>query len=279
MENNLKCSIIISVYKDTDSLDLILESLINQTIIPNEVIISEDGNSIEMIDYVEVAKEKYKKLDITHLYQEDIGWRKNIALNRAIVASKYEYLIFIDGDCVPYSSFIEGHIKNSEKNIVLCGKRIELGSKFSEKVKQKKLKVSDIEKKFLKFLPKLLKDNTKHLEDGFLLSRNNFITKLVHKRYVRHIIGCNFSCFKQDILKINGFNEDFINPAEGEDVDPSWRFRKVGVELRSIRLLANVAHLYHEKRFDDDIGKINREIMQKTKELNKFFCNKGITKI
>ena len=53
MENNLKCSIIISVYKDTDSLDLIfVESLINQTIIPNEVIISEDGNSKEMVEYV-----------------------------------------------------------------------------------------------------------------------------------------------------------------------------------------------------------------------------------
>ena len=78
MENNLKCSIIISVYKDTDSLDLILESLINQTIIPNEVIISEDGNSKEMVEYVKVAKDKYKKLDIVHLYQEDIGWRKNI---------------------------------------------------------------------------------------------------------------------------------------------------------------------------------------------------------
>ncbi|MFY9081353.1 glycosyltransferase, partial [Aliarcobacter butzleri] len=123
MEKYPKCSIIISVYKDTDSLDLILESLCNQTIIPDEIIISEDGNSIEMSDYVKVAKEKYKKLDINHLFQEDIGWRKNIALNRAIVASKYEYLIFIDGDCVPYSTFIEGHISNAQRKIVLCGKR------------------------------------------------------------------------------------------------------------------------------------------------------------
>ena len=115
MQNNLKCSIIISVYKDTDSLDLILESLINQTIIPNEVIISEDGNSKEMVEYVKVAKDKYKKLDIVHLYQEDIGWRKNIALNRAIVASKYEYLIFIDGDCVPFDDFIENHIMQASK--------------------------------------------------------------------------------------------------------------------------------------------------------------------
>ena len=44
MTSNLKNTIIISVYKDTESLDLILESLLNQTIIPNEVLISEDGN-------------------------------------------------------------------------------------------------------------------------------------------------------------------------------------------------------------------------------------------
>ncbi len=64
----MKCSIIISVYKDTDSLDLILESLSKQTVVPDEVIISEDGNSVEMAEYVSVAKNKYNKLDITHLF-------------------------------------------------------------------------------------------------------------------------------------------------------------------------------------------------------------------
>ena len=278
MENNLNCSIIISVYKDTKSLDLILESLANQTIIPNEVVISEDGDSSEMRDYIKIAKEKYKNLDITHLFQEDNGWRKNIALNRAIVASKYEYLIFIDGDCIPYSSFIEGHIRNAEQKIVLCGKRIELGPKLSDKIKNRILKVLDIEKKFFRFLPQLIKDDTKHLEDGLIFSMSSFVTKLVHKRYVRHIVGCNFSSFKENFFAINGFNEDFINPSEGEDVDPSWRFRKVGVDLKSIRLVANVAHLYHKKRFDDNIGKINREIMNKTKLEEIYYCINGINK-
>ncbi|MCT7653062.1 glycosyltransferase [Aliarcobacter butzleri] len=278
MEKYPKCSIIISVYKDTDSLDLILESLCNQTIIPDEIIISEDGNSIEMSDYVKVAKEKYKKLDINHLFQEDIGWRKNIALNRAIVASKYEYLIFIDGDCVPYSTFIEGHISNAQRKIVLCGKRMELGPKFSLKIKERSLKVINIEKNFLWYLPNLITDGARHPEDGFFL-KNSFILNLIHKRYVRHIIGCNFSCYKEDFFKINGFNEDFINPSEGEDVDPSWRFRKVGVELKSVRLISNIAHLYHEKRFDDNIGKINREIMNKTKIENVFQCKNGIEKL
>ena len=146
----MKCSIIISVYKDTDSLDLILESLSKQTVVPDEVIISEDGNSVEMAEYVSVAKNKYNKLDITHLFQEDIGWRKNKALNRAIVASKYEYLIFIDGDCVPYDNFIEWHLKLAEKNNVLCGRRSEPGDVITNKIRNRNITVKDYRKNYLK---------------------------------------------------------------------------------------------------------------------------------
>lgn len=276
--NSIKCTIVVSVYKDVENLDLILESLSEQTIIPDEVIISEDGNSQEMLTFISIARNKYKNLKINHLSQEDIGWRKNRALNRAIVASSNDYIIFIDGDCVPYSTFIEGHIQSARKNIVLCGKRFELGKNISEKVKNKELKVSQIEKSFIKYLPQLVKDNSRHPEDGFPLKYNSILAKLINKRYVRHIIGCNFSCFKEEFFKINGFNEDFVNPAEGEDVDPSWRFRKVGVELKSIRLIANIAHIYHEKRFNDDIGKINREIMYKSIEKNEYYCKNGIEK-
>lgn len=279
MKNNLtRCSIIISVYKDAQCLDLILESLSEQTILPNEVIVSEDGNSQEMLSYIPLAQNRYKNLNIKHLFQEDIGWRKNRALNRAIVASQNEYLIFIDGDCVPYSTFIEGHIKSAQKNIVLCGKRFELGQEFSQKIKEKKIKVRDIEKSFFGLLLQLSKDNAKHLEDGIPFKYNSFIAKLVNKRFVRHILGCNFSCFKEDFLRINGFSEDFIHPSEGEDVDPSWRFRKVGVELRGLRLVANIAHIYHEKRFNHEIGEINRKIMNKSVQENAFYCRNGIIK-
>ncbi|RXJ69150.1 glycosyl transferase family 2 [Halarcobacter ebronensis] len=274
----ISSTIIISVYKDIDNLELILDSLSTQTLLPNEIIISEDGNSEEMSTFVQKMKNKHTKLNIIHIFQDDIGWRKNRALNNAIVTATSEYLIFIDGDCIPYSKFIEAHVNNAKENVVLCGKRMELGERYSKLIKQRKLKVSDIEKNFFLILPKLIIDKTNHLEDGIPLSNGNFIYKLLKKRYVRHIIGCNFSCFKDDFIKINGFNEDFINPSEGEDVDPSWRFRAKGVELVSCRLIANIAHIYHEKRFNHEIGEINRKIMYKNMEDNISFCKNGLDK-
>ena len=278
MENNLKCSIIISVYKDTDSLDLILDSLSNQTIIPNEVIISEDGNSKEMVEYVKVAKDKYKKLDIVHLYQEDIGWRKNIALNRAIVASKYEYLIFIDGDCVPFDDFIENHIMQASKKIVLAGKRVELGDQITKEIRSKKLTVSKLTNNYWLYAIKLIKDKTRHLEDILHISYKSFLAPFI-KKEVNYIIGCNWSAFKEDILSINGFDETYALPSVGEDVDLGWRFRGLGIELKSCRYNANIVHLYHKKRFGGTEGEINNKILWENHAQNKFFCDNGILKV
>ena len=277
MSNNLKNTIIISVYKDTDSLDLILDSLSNLTIIPNEVIISEDGNSKEMVEYVKVAKDKYKKLDIVHLYQEDIGWRKNIALNRAIVASKYEYLIFIDGDCVPFDDFIENHIMQASKKIVLAGKRVELGDQITKEIRSKKLTVSKLTNNYWLYAIKLIKDKTRHLEDILHISYKSFLAPFI-KKEVNYIIGCNWSAFKEDILSINGFDETYALPSVGEDVDLGWRFRGLGIELKSCRYNANIVHLYHKKRFDSSQGIINNAILKKNFDANKFVCDNGIVK-
>lgn len=273
----MKCSIIISVYKDTDSLDLILESLSKQTFIPNEVIVSEDGNSLEMAEYVPIAKNKYNNLDITHLFQEDIGWRKNIALNRAIVASKYEYLIFIDGDCVPFDDFIENHVKQASKKIVLAGKRVELGEQITKEIRSKKLTVSKLTNNYLLYAIKLIKDKTRHLEDILHISYKSFLAPFI-KKEVNYIIGCNWSAFKEDILTINGFDETYILPSIGEDVDLGWRFRGLGIELKSCRYNANLVHLYHKKRFDSSQGIINNAILKKNFDANKFFCDNGIVK-
>ncbi|MDQ1298236.1 MAG: hypothetical protein QG558_775, partial [Campylobacterota bacterium] len=154
-----KATLIISVYKDTEALGFIFDSLDRQTLAPNEIIISEDGDSPEMAKFVASQKNRFPNL--VHLTQEDDGWRKNIAMNNSIKAAKNEYLIFIDGDCIPYSTFIQGHIENAQKRKVLCGKRFELGARFTDKIKNHLLTLLDLEKKFLWHLPWMVKDGAR----------------------------------------------------------------------------------------------------------------------
>ena len=69
----MKTALIISVYKNTADLAVVLKSVEQQSVSDFITVISEDGNSTEMADFV---KNYSGKLDLIHLTQEDLGWQK-----------------------------------------------------------------------------------------------------------------------------------------------------------------------------------------------------------
>ena len=102
--NFQKATLVISVYDNIEGLELVLNSVSKQSIKNFEVIVSEDAENPEMKQFID--NYKYKG-EIRHLNHPDIGWQKNKALNLAIEASKTDYLVFIDGDCILHPKFME----------------------------------------------------------------------------------------------------------------------------------------------------------------------------
>jgi glycosyltransferase involved in cell wall biosynthesis len=112
----MKASLIIAVYKNVAYLKSVLDSLKYQTVNDFEVIIAEDGDSKGMQEFIA----SYPFLHpFQHITQPDEGWRKNKILNQAIRASKSNWLIFIDGDCVLHPRFIEMHLRYADEDIKL----------------------------------------------------------------------------------------------------------------------------------------------------------------
>lgn len=268
------CAVIVSVYKDAEALDLILGSLVKQSVVPNEIIVSEDGNAEIMAKCVVEWQKIYPF--IVHLTQEDTGWRKNRALNRAIASASSEYLLFIDGDCIPYPECVEEHLKLVEENTVLCGRRSEPGPFFSKQLRQKTLTLEAYKKSYLANYFALKKDHVKHYEEGIYLGSTNPLFHLIHtvSRKESHIVGCHFSCFKRDIIRINGFDEDFTMPTTGEDSDIERRMRLLGIGMKSCRNAANMVHLDHPKNFDGETASKTLALMHSKGDA--FFCNKGL---
>lgn len=217
--SHLSSAVIISVYKDVEALSLILDSLANQTVAPDEIIVSEDGDSAEMAAFVLSQIKRFPNL--IHLTQPDTGWHKNRALNRAIAASRADYLIFIDGDCVPYPQFVEEHLKLREPNHVLCGRRSEPGNYFSTLLRTRQMSIDEYSSSYLQNFFALKRDKVKHYEEGITLGSGHPLFRTIHRfaRHESHIVGCNFSCHKSDMIRINGFDEDFTMPTTGEDTD------------------------------------------------------------
>lgn len=270
----MKVSIIIPTYKDNVALKLILDALQYQTYKNFEIIIAEDTQESSTKKLIYNYKSIYP---IKHFFQEDKGNRKAIILNKVILKLKGEYLIFIDGDVIPYSTFIDSHVKLSEKKSILCGRRINIGDKVSKDLREGIITARELENKFLRKYLYLTSDNIRHYEQGLRFKPNGFISKFLNSKKKQHILGSNFSCYKEDLIYINGFDEDIIGGSK-DDVDLEWRFKMAGFKLKSCKYFANLFHLNHSRKSRVEEEKIAKIQMQKNKKNKKFIAKNGIYK-
>jgi GT2 family glycosyltransferase len=271
----MRISIIIAVYKDIEALKLIIEALRKQDYPDLEIVVAEDNNDIKMAEYISSITD----LDVKHTTQEDTGIRKARSQNNAILKSTGEYLIFIDGDCIPYSTFISAHARLAEKGCVLSGRRVNLGPEISTRIRQHAISAHSLEKNyFIKSLG-LLKNGSSHTAQGIYINPASWLYKNTvakRKKSNLNILGCNFSCYKKDILAIDGFDESYGETAVPDDTDLQWRLEAAGLKLKTCKLAANQFHLHHSRHHQvrdvtDMIQKMHRR-----KEAGDYIAEKGL---
>ncbi len=237
-----ECSVIISFYNKIEYLKLVLEGFERQSYKDFEVIIADDGSKPEIVAQIKEIQNKYA-FDITHVWHEDLGWRKNEILNKAICITKTPYIIIIDGDCIPHKHFIKEHITYRQPSVCLTGRRVNLSQEMTSKITATSVKNGDLEHIVAEFIISSLKRQSSYIETGFYL-KNKYLRKWSAEKKVG-ILGCNFSLYKEDLLKINGFDERYKAAAVGEDSDIHYRLELLGMKVKSIKNLAIQYHLYH----------------------------------
>lgn len=265
----LKASVIVSMYKDVEALNSILYALSKQSISDFEVIIAEDGDDPKVAKFLNSVP--YNNLQLVHITQEDIGWRKMTAVNKAVAKAKSDYVIFLDGDCIPHFKHVEIHLEQRNKGSVLIGRRVFLGERYSKLVRQEPQNIAPLQNPFI-YLSKIFslhKDKVRNYEVGFI---NPLLHRLYKKKYL-NLVGCNFSCFVDDFKLVNGYNEEL--PGVGaEDDDLSHRMIAMGLEMRNIKFLSPVYHLDHPTR--RSLADVNKQITKENMEKGIYFCKKGI---
>ncbi len=269
----MKVSIIVAVYKDTKALELVLDSLKYQTYKNFEVVVVEDGDSNEMREFISGVKD----LQIKHTTQEDMGVRKARSQNNGVLASEGEYLIFIDGDCLLYTTFVEGHVRLAEDGCVLSGRRLNLDQNLTTKLRENSITSLEIEKNLLWRHLYLAFDKNARFEQGIRVSPDSWIYKTFIDKRQRNtsILGCNFSCFKKDMVEINGFDESYGESAVSDDMDLDWRFRSYGLRLKSCKNVANMMHLFH-KAHDRGDASAQVVLMRQREAKGEYVCEKGL---
>ena len=257
----MNCSLIICTYNWPEALSLVLSSVADQSILPNEIIIADDGSGESTAKVIEELSNKIS-IPIIHSWQEDDGCRIPHSRNRAIAKSNYEYIIVIDGDTVLHKDFIKDHKRFAQDGLYIQGSRVLLQSEFTSSL---------IKKNFFKKPSFYLE----HAKNKINMLRLPFLTKLMSyfkNQNINRIRGCNFSLFKEDIIKVNGFNEE-ITTWGREDSEFVQRLFNIGVRKQHLKFSGIQYHLYHKERIHNNI---NNNILQATIKNNTTWCSLGI---
>lgn len=123
----MQFSVLMSVYykEKAEYLKLSLESIIKQTLKPNEIILVQDGNlTKELYTVIESYIQKYPDVFKTYALKENQGLGK--ALNYGLQKCSYEIIARMDTDDIAENNRFELQIKalKNDSELALCGGQI-----------------------------------------------------------------------------------------------------------------------------------------------------------
>ena len=260
-------TLIVTTYNWPAALELCLLSIKEQAVLPNEVVIADDGSTNATKNLINSFQKNFP-VKLVHVWQEDIGFRASEIRNKAINASKNEYIIQIDGDMILHKNFVKDHLKAAKKGVFLTGSRVWLSKEASLKAQKNKTiafnfftpNISNrLNGLHVPFLTKLLKSPTKNIDKA-----------------VSDIRGCNMSFWKSDLIAINGYDEEIFGWGR-EDSDLSVRLVHLGKTKERLKFGAIQYHQYHALNSRSEFTK-NDNIMNMTIESKKIRCVKGLDK-
>ncbi|MEZ9130610.1 glycosyltransferase family 2 protein [Vibrio breoganii] len=258
----MKTSLIITTYNWKEALQVVLESVKNQTRLPDEVIIADDGSTADTSSMIKTQQEQFP-IPLIHSWQKDNGFRAAESRNKAIAKASGDYIIIIDGDIVLNEYFIEDHILSSKCNYFIQGGRVSLGKQFTTNF----LSLS----KNPSFFSADIKNRKNTIRSNIL--SNLFSRKINSANSTR---SCNMSFWKKDIIKINGFNEDFVGWGR-EDSEFVHRLLNSGIHRLYLKFSGIGYHLFHKENSRGSL-KENDDILNTTINDNLRWCENGLDK-
>lgn len=268
----LSASVIISVYNGADWLIRVIEALETQSRRDFEIIVADDGSCDEPRRRYRDFFRKHCSLPVKVVWHRDEGFLKTTILNAAIRNSSADYLIFLDGDCVPHPRFVADHLALARKGLVVAGRRIDLTPDISCRMEKEPYTVSSFASVRRMLLSELL-----HGRNVMRPLRRTFRLPLwlVGKIGKGAILGCNFSLYKEDFMLVDCFDERYRDPACGEDDDPGLRLKNAGIRIAKFPHQALVAHRCHDRL--DFSSLRNREIFEEHRCSGAVKAGKGLS--
>jgi glycosyltransferase involved in cell wall biosynthesis len=220
----------------------LLTSLERQTFRNFEVIIADDGSA----DESEKISQQKRSFPMRFVTQPDQGYRKAKILNQALKQARADYLVFLDGDVILEPHFLADHLRLRKVRHFVCGRRVELGPEFSQKITEKDVTDGKFDHVTWALLVSAFKKDTTTVKRAFRVAPP-LLRRLLGYHRELDLLGSNFSAWKRDVEAVNGFNEA-QESYWGEDGDLYVRFTHSGLHGIGAKAMCIQYHVFHKRR-------------------------------
>ncbi|HEX5399124.1 MAG TPA: glycosyltransferase family 2 protein [Verrucomicrobiae bacterium] len=226
----MKISLVISVFNQPDALAKSWSGFLRQTRLPDEVLLSDDGSADATRDLAKQLAAS-SPVPFKHIWQPHDGFRKTAILNQTVAAATGDYMIFTDADCVPHPKFIADHATLAERDFWVQGRRCFVRQEFVPAFAAETIPA------FGWMLTGKITGAAKGVRWPFAIIRRD--------TRQRGIIGCNMGFWREDIIAVNGYDEDYTGWGTGEDSDIGTRLYHLGRKRKFVYGRAITFHLNH----------------------------------
>ena len=232
-------SVIVTTYNREDALAAVLRSLAAQTDRDFEVIIADDGSGPATAALIESSKSSIGHR-VEHVWHEDKGFRAGEIRNRAVLAARGDYIIFLDGDCIERPDFVAIHRRLAEPGAFVTGNRILLSRELTAKVLQEGLKPETWS--FSTWLVERYRGGVNRLSALLKLPLGP-LRRLRAKQW-RGARSANLAIWRRDLMTVDGYDADYAGWGK-EDSDIIVRLLRAGVKRKDGSFATGVIHLWH----------------------------------
>lgn len=217
--------VIVTTFNRPNALKAVLATLAAQTLLPDQVIIADDGSQS---DTRMVAASFSKYFDVVVCWQPNVDFRASRSRNLALARTRCEYVIFIDGDCLLPANFVESHLALRHYKKIIAGSRNLLSKGDTNLI------LDNIRDGTPFCAPKTIKTTRLYL---------GLLRDLFAKRW-KIVRTCNMSAYTTVFIEVAGFDETYVGWGL-EDSDLIVRLLHRDIRIRNARYAACVNHLFH----------------------------------
>jgi glycosyltransferase involved in cell wall biosynthesis len=234
-------SVVITTYNRSDALLAVLDGLALQTDRNFEVVVADDGSRPEQQSVV-LASSVARNLRVTHVWHPDVGFTASRIRNRGVAATRGEYVIFMDGDCVPEVDFIARHKFLAQTGFFVNGSRVLLSAEMTSRVLTGVEHICARSPWF--WVLQRVQGHASKLTG--LLRLPDWPMRIDLAFSWKGIRSCNMGVWRSDFERVDGFDESYVGWGH-EDADLVLRLHNSGVARKNGFCATEVFHLWHQE--------------------------------